>query len=151
MKKTTLIALCAGLFVFVSCGKKAEETPPQEPERVTVQHILIAFGGAIPSKPEITRTIPEAETLAREILERAKKDEDFDALVKEYTDDSHPGIYSMSNTDVAPGEGVNEFPRGRMVKAFGDVSFSLGIGEIGMTEYDAETSPYGWHIIKRLK
>jgi ABC-type enterochelin transport system substrate-binding protein len=157
MKKTVLVVLCIGLLVLVSCSKKSEEAATseeatsQEPTRVTVQHILISFGGAIPSKPELTRTLPEAETLAKEILERAKKGEDFDALVKEYTDDSHPGIYSMHNIDVTPDESIKEYSRAGMVKAFGDVSFSLAVGDIGMTEYNVETSPYGWHIIKRLK
>ena len=163
MKKTVLVVLCVGLLVLVSCSKKSEEatmseetatskdTVTKEPERVTVQHILISFGGGIPNKPELTRTLPEAETLAKEILERAKKGEDFDALVKEYTDDSHPGIYSMHNIDVTPDASIKEYPRAGMVKAFGDVSFSLDVGEIGMTGYDVETSPYGWHIIKRLK
>lgn len=157
MKKTVLVVFCVGLLVLVSCSKKSEETTKseetstQEPARVTVQHILISFGGAIPSKPELTRTLPEAETLAKEILERAKKGEDFDALVKEYTDDSHPGIYSMYNIDVTPDESIEEYPRAGMVKAFGDVSFSLAVGDIGMTEYDVDASKYGWHIIKRLK
>jgi parvulin-like peptidyl-prolyl isomerase len=38
-----------------------------------------------------------------------------------------------------------------MVPAFGNVGFSLAPGEIGMAEYDPRTSPYGWHIIKRLE
>ena len=163
MKKTVLVVLCVGLLVLVSCSKKSEEatmseettkseeTATQEPARMTVQHILISFGGAIPSKPELTRTLPEAETLAKEILERAKKGEEFDALVKEYSDDTYPCIYSLHNIDVTPDASIKEYPRAGMVKAFGDVSFSLDVGEIGMTGYDVETSPYGWHIIKRLK
>jgi len=154
MKKAALIVMCVGFLMFVSCGKKAEEaeeTAAADPERIQVQHILIAFGGAIPSKPEITRTIPEAEALAKEILERARKGDDFDALVKEFTDDQYPGIYSMSNVGVTPNQGAGEYPREGMVKAFGDVSFGLAVGEIGMTEYSVDASPFGWHIIKRLK
>jgi parvulin-like peptidyl-prolyl isomerase len=41
--------------------------------------------------------------------------------------------------------------RGGMVKAFGDVSFRLNVGETGMTVFHADDSPYGWHIIKRIK
>jgi hypothetical protein len=44
-----------------------------------------------------------------------------------------------------------ETPRTRMVQGFGDVSFSLKVGEIGMAEYDPQKSPFGWHIVKRLK
>jgi foldase protein PrsA len=161
MKKISLILFMVGILVFVSCGKKAEEPAAQEPvaqepaefqeaEHLTVQHILISFQGA-PRMSDVTRTQEEAQELAKEILKRAQEGEDFDALVKEYTNDSHPGIYKMSNIDVAPDESSGEFSRAGMVKAFGDVSFSLAVGEIGMTEFDPETSMYGWHIIKRLE
>ncbi|MFW6137253.1 MAG: hypothetical protein ACOC5U_04155 [Candidatus Aminicenantaceae bacterium] len=44
-----------------------------------------------------------------------------------------------------------EYPRKGMVQDFGDISFSLEAGEIGMTEYDPEASKNGRHIIKRFK
>lgn len=121
-----------------------------EPEHVTVQHILIAFQGTIPDAG-ITRSEADAQKLAQELLMRARQGEDFDALVKQYTDDAYPGIYSMANSGRAADAGKQEFSRSRMVKAFGDVSFGLRVGEIGMAVYDRETSKYGWHIIKRLK
>lgn len=37
-----------------------------------------------------------------------------------------------------------------MVPAFGDVGFPLKVGEIGVSKYDPQNSPSGWHIIKRL-
>jgi len=156
MKKISFVFLMVGILVFISCGKKKEEPVAQEPvefqeaEHLTVQHILISFQGSI-NKPEVTRTQEEAQELAKEILKRALAGEDFDALVKEYTNDEHPGIYKMSNIDVTADRDSGEYPRGGMVTAFGDVSFSLAVGEIGMTEYDPETSKYGWHIIKRLE
>jgi hypothetical protein len=122
-----------------------------EPEHVTVQHILIAFRGSLPGDQKVTRSQAEAETLARRITERAKAGEDFDALVKTFTNDEYPGIYSMSNRDVTPDPAKHEYPRTRMVKAFGDVSFSLEVGGIGLAAYDPVTSKYGWHIIKRLE
>ncbi|OGD10826.1 MAG: hypothetical protein A2Y86_03545 [Candidatus Aminicenantes bacterium RBG_13_62_12] len=121
-----------------------------EPQRITVQHILIAFKGSLPDA-SVTRTQKEAETLVKELMERIKKGEDFDALVKGYTNDQHPGIYSMSNIGVTPDQSKPEYPRDRMVKGFGDVGFSLKVGEVGVAGYDPKTSPYGWHIIKRLK
>jgi len=121
-----------------------------EPDRITVQHILISFKGAI-DKPAVTRTRQEAEALAKALLERIKNGEDFGALVKGYTDDQHPGIYSMSNFNVKPDPSKAEYPRDRMVKAFGDVGFSLKVGEVGMASYDQVKSPFGWHIIKRLQ
>lgn len=122
--------------------------PAVEPAHVTVQHILIGFAGSIPGKG-ITRTKEEAKTLAYEILDRARKGEDFDLLVKQYTDDSPPGIYSMSGFSVPPGAG--EYARDGMVPAFGSVGFAISVGNIGIADYDPASSPYGFHIIKRLK
>ena len=130
----------------------AEQPPPAvpaaEPAHITVQHVLIGFKGSIPGK-NITRSQDEAKALAYEILARAQKGEPFDALVKQYTDDAPPGIYSMSNNGVTKVSG--EQARPSMVPAFGNVGFKLKVQEIGMADYDPRTSPYGWHIIKRLK
>jgi parvulin-like peptidyl-prolyl isomerase len=142
MKKAFCLMLLGMLPVFVFCKK--------EPDRVTVQHILIAFKGSIPEEG-VTRTRDEAELLAKEIFERAKKGEDFDALVKEYTDDQYPGIYKMSNIGIDPDKSKEEYSRARMVKAFGDASFKLGVNDIGLAEHNPEKSKYGWHIIKRIE
>ncbi|HEU4723892.1 MAG TPA: peptidylprolyl isomerase [Candidatus Eisenbacteria bacterium] len=134
----------------VSEGTKAAGTmpvkPAVEPQHVQVQHILIAFAG---SGTRATRPKEEAKKLAYEVLERARNGEDFDALVKQYTDDSPPGIYGMSGIGVPPGPG--EYARNGMVPAFGNVGFAISPGNIGMADFDPQTSPYGWHIIKRLK
>ena len=149
------------LTLATPCALQAGETPQPKPaapeapkaasagpEHVVVQHILIGFAGSVPGK-NITRTTEEARKLAEELLARARKGEDFDALVKQYTDDAAPGIYGMANTGVRPG--TAETPRTGMVKGFGDASFSLAVGEVGMAPYDPKASPYGWHVIKRLK
>lgn len=129
----------------------------KQPDRIAVQHILIGFkdavgfrGGAPPSARG--RNEAQAKTLAYELLERANAGEDFNKLVTDYTDDSPPGIYGMANTGVQP-QGSDEYPRQGMVAAFGDVGFALQVGEIGMADYDPVTksSPYGWHIIKRVR
>jgi peptidyl-prolyl cis-trans isomerase D len=122
-----------------------------EPERISVQHILIAFRGSLPGDNKVTRSMSEAEKLALQIFERAKAGEDFDAMVKTYTNDSYPGIYKMTNTGVEPDRSKQEYARARMVKAFGDVGFGLAVGEVGLAVYDPAASKYGWHIIKRLE
>jgi parvulin-like peptidyl-prolyl isomerase len=134
-------ALVMAFLVISSCHK--------EPDHVTVQHILIAFKGSIP-KETVTRTQEEAEELALAIFQRARGGEDFDRLVKEYSDDQYPGVYKMSNFTVEPEMDQGESSRSAMVKAFGDVSFALDVGEIGLAEYSPEESKYGWHIIKRI-
>jgi hypothetical protein len=136
-----MIALLVVTLLSVSCKK--------EPDHITVQHILIAFKGSIP-KETVTRTMEEAEKLADEIFERARKGEDFDALVKEYTDDIYPGVYKMANFDTEPNRDQGEAERSQFVIEFGDVSFKLSANEIGMAKFSPERSKYGWHIIKRL-
>lgn len=132
----------------------AQETPMASgstmpaPAHITVQHILIGFAGSVPGKG-ITRSRDEAKTLAYQILDRAKKGEDFDALVTQYTDDQPPGVYRMSATGVAPAPG--EYARDAMVPAFGNVGFALQVGEIGIADYDPNTSPFGWHVIRRVQ
>ncbi len=119
-----------------------------EPEHIQVQHILIAFSGSLPGQA-VNRTQEEARNLAYDLLKQAQGGADFGALVKQYTDDSPPGIYGMSNLGVTPGQG--EYPRNQMVAAFGDTGFPLEVGKIGIADFDPRTSPYGWHIVKRLK
>jgi parvulin-like peptidyl-prolyl isomerase len=136
-----------------SGGDKTEEgqtAAAKEPDYVKVQHVLIGFKGSVPGKA-IQRTRDVAEVTAEDILKRALEGEDFDMLVKQYTDDAYPGIYAMANVGVAPKTGVQMFQRERMVKGFGDVAFSLEVGGVGMTPYDPQDSEYGWHIIKRVE
>ncbi len=109
-------------------------------ENISIQHILISFKGAPRMPPSITRSKDEAKTLAQQVYAEVVAGGDFDALVKKYTNDSAPGIYPMTKAG-----------RGGMVKGFGDVGFRLKVGEIGVAPWDAAASPYGWHIIKRLK
>jgi len=145
------LTVCLALMALLALPAMTAIQDRAEPEHVTVQHILIAFRGSLPGDVKVTRSREDAEKLALRILERAKAGEDFDAMVKTYTNDAYPGIYSMSNRDVTPDPVKKEFPRQRMVKAFGDVAFGLEVGGVGLAAYDPVTSPFGWHIIKRLE
>lgn len=136
-----------GLTSVDAAEKQSKKKKNKNPDVVTVQHVLISFQGKT-DKP-VERSKKQAEKLAWEIFDRAEAGEDFDALVEEYTDDSHPGIYKMTNRGAAqlPGHST----RDGMAVSFGDVSFKLDVGEIGMAKFHAELSPFGWHIIKRLE
>jgi hypothetical protein len=113
--------------------------PEQADESIVIQHILISFAGA-PRMRGVTRTRDEAKVLAQKVFDEALAGGDFDALVKQYTNDSAPGTYPLTKAG-----------RAGMVKGFGDVGFRLKVGEIGVSTWDAAASPFGWHIIKRLK
>ncbi len=143
-----VIVLCSLLLsVAATSGNFASD---EEPDHIAVQHILIAFKGSIP-KPTVTRSKDEAKQLAQEVFERAQKGEDFDALVKEYTDDEYPGVYRLANKGVTPDQSKQEYPREGMIKSFGDIGFSLAVNGIGLAEYHAQKCKYGWHIIKRIE
>ena len=178
LKVQIVCVTCIGLILVAGCDSPvatpaaSPDSGPQsgtaqttqseltgEPEFITVQHILIGFSkpnegrpGATSSVPgkNISRTKEEAAKLANELLKRGTDGEDFGELVKEFTDDSAPGIYQMANfgvTDVPKGV----YLRGQMVPAFGNVGFPLPVGGVGLATYSAEESPYGWHVIKRTK
>lgn len=97
------------------------------------KHILI-------NKPEEGEEAAEGEKqgeeLANELLERAKNGEDFDAMMKEYSQD--PG--SESNPD------GYVFTDGEMVEPFENKVKELKPGEFGICESD-----YGYHVILRLE
>ena len=77
----------------------------------------------------------EGEELAKELLERAKSGEDFDALIAEYSTD--PGAESNPDGYV--------FTEGEMVKPFEETVKGLKENEFGICESD-----YGYHVILRL-
>jgi parvulin-like peptidyl-prolyl isomerase len=137
-------ALVLSLALPVATAKKKVE-----PEHVQVQHILIAFENTLGASRTIPRNEAEARYLAYQLLERARGGEDFASLVREYSDDQYPGIYRMANKGVEVAKG--EYSRKRMVAGFGDVAFSLEVGEVGIADFSPESSPYGWHIVKRLE
>jgi hypothetical protein len=125
------------------------ETTAARPEHtdtsVEVAHILVAFEG-VPRIPIKGRTRDQAEQLAADLLARVQAGEDFEAVRVAHTDDQGGTTYKLS-TNNKPGTSK----RSQMVKGFGDVSWRLGVGEIGVAPHDEVASPFGWHIIKRLE
>ncbi len=126
-----------------------EEPGRREPAHVVVQHVLIAHEGA--EIPGVTRTLPEAERLANTVLEKARGGARFDDLVRLYSDDrGDGGVYAIANFG-ARREAPNEVERVGLARAFGDAAFSMEVGEFALVPYDKKRSPYGFHILQRLK
>jgi peptidyl-prolyl cis-trans isomerase D len=98
------------------------------PETVTAQHILFKTDGKTPEQVEAIRK------KATDVLARAKKDEDFGKLAKEFSEDS----------SASRGGDLGTFQRGAMVPQFEQAAFALGPGAIS----DLVTSQFGFHIIK---
>ena len=149
---STAVMLTGGCAPPSSYAKKTKVTilDNGEPSHITVQHCLIGFQGSVSGK-SIKRSRAEAELLAHQILEKAQAGEDFYELVKQHTDDSPPGIYDMANDGFAGDRGRQLFARREMVPAFGNTGFPLEVGEYGLAEHHPTDSPFGWHIVKRVK
>src|SRR5207253_11059673 len=98
------------------------------PERVKAQHILFKTQEKTPEE------IEKIKEKARQVLERAKKGEDFGSLAKQFSED----------TTASAGGDLGDFGRGQMVPEFERVAFSLGVGAIS----DLVQSQFGIHIIK---
>ena len=140
------------LLLAASCGNALEGLHSEviaraehKAAKVRVQHVLIGFKGAQNFKGQ--RSQEDAILLATQLLERARKGEDFTELMK-FSDDPGGGDYTMT-TDSAPTPPATT--RSGMVKAFGDIGWRLEPGEIGVTLYNEKDSPFGYHIIKRVE
>jgi hypothetical protein len=128
--------------------KAINSRPEEQIDDIQMQHLLISFkDGGIPG---VKRSLDEAEQLTAQIWSQIKAGEDFDSLVKKYTNDQYPGIYNL--TQRGAGDTTNNiYRRSDMVPSFGEVGFRLKVGEVGIALYNPQKSPYGYHIIKRLK
>ncbi len=155
MSPTLRVVSLLIMIVFIAaCGGGDGAPAPgavedDQPDLITVQHVLIGFDKTVPGKTD--RTQAEAQTLANSVYEKAKAGENFDELVKEYSDDNYPGVYELANFGVDADKDMLQYNRKEMAKSFGDVAFSLQVNEIGMANYDKSNSKYGWHIILRLE
>lgn len=94
---------------------------------MSAKHVLVSFEG---------RTKAEAKKIIEDVLAKAKKGSDFDALIEKYGED--PGMKSYPEGYV--------FTKGEMVKEFEDGTLALKDNQISPV---IETS-YGYHIIKRI-
>ncbi len=95
------------------------------PEQIRASHILFKTEGK--DEADVRKT-------AEAVLAQVKAGADFAALAKKHSED----------TSAEQGGDLDFFGRGRMVKEFEDVAFSLPVGEIS----DLVKTPFGFHIIK---
>jgi hypothetical protein len=154
--KALSLSLCVALAACASPrltaeAPSAERSDPQRPPpaHIVVDHILIGVKSA--RFPEGKRSAAEAGAFARDLLAKIRAGADWAAAKRANSEDPPPGgPYAMADRGTKP-SGPNEFARDGMVPAFGDVGFALAVGEIGLAEYDATKSPFGFHLIRRDK
>ncbi|MCC7508802.1 MAG: peptidylprolyl isomerase [Planctomycetes bacterium] len=128
----------------VAAMRKAAADLAARPEvaatRMKVQHILVGRFAPGPTDALKPLNAADAEARAAELFAKAITGADFGALVKEASYDGAPGIYDMTMDD-----------REDMVKGFWQGAWRLQPNEIGIVPYHRYTSPFGYHIIKRLE
>lgn len=100
----------------------------ETPEQVKASHILIR------SNPEDSNSDAQAKAKAEEVLKRLAK-EDFAKVAAQVSED--PGSKSKNGD-------LGYFSKGRMVKEFEDVAFSMPIGKLS----DIVKTSFGYHILK---
>jgi hypothetical protein len=143
----TSVALLAG------CGAGEPATPEaaaqeilaREPpaEQAEVLHVLVgwaelasAYGARMDERAK-TRTKAEADTLAMDVLKKARAGEDFRGLMRLHSED-----WASAQT----GKTYPVTPDARLVPPFKALSLRLQPGETGIVETN-----YGWHVIQRIK
>lgn len=113
------------------------EEPPGGPAQITARHILIAYRGAQRADPSVTRTREQARALAEQLAGEARSGADWEKLWEE----------NSNEPNGQRGGDLGAFGRGTMVPAFERAAFALKVGEIS----NAVESPFGFHVIQRLK
>ncbi len=104
---------------------------------VKAKHILISTIDDETQLPLNPDEVAAKKATAEDILSRIKNGADFDALMKEYSED--PGL--ETNPD------GYEFGKGQMVPEFENAAYALNEGQVS----DLVETSYGYHIIKREK
>lgn len=103
-----------------------------------VKHILIGWSDLDRHDPRAAkRSKQDAETLVRALLDQLKGGADFEALMKQSSED--PG-------SAASGMAFRVSPDAQLVIEFKQLGLRLRVGEIGVVQSD-----FGFHIMKRVQ
>lgn len=102
-----------------------------------IKHILVGWKGTNQDPRADKRTKAEAEGVVKGILAQLKGGADFDALMKQYSED--PG-------SAATGKAYDVAPDAQLVIEFKQLGLRLQLNEVGVVE-----SEFGFHIMKRVE
>jgi NIMA-interacting peptidyl-prolyl cis-trans isomerase 1 len=122
---------------LAAAGAK-HERKPSEPDKITVKHVLVRYGGAKRAPASITRTREQACLRAEEALTKLHEGVSFADVVRTYSDESGADtregtLGTIERKDVAP--------------PFADAAFELGVREVSQV---VETD-FGFHVILRAE
>lgn len=120
----------------VAGAKRARR--PDEPAKVTAQHVLVKYAGAKKAAPTVTRTREQACLRAEEARAKLEQGSSFTDVVNTYSEE--PGAATR-------GGSLGPIERAHVVPPFADAAFELRAGEVS---HVVETD-YGFHIILRTE
>ena len=112
-------------------------------QKAEVKHVLIGWKDLAPAyrgqmdPRAAARSKEEADTLAKQILDKVRAGDDIDALMKASSED--PGSAQTGRAYTATEDAA-------LVPPFKKLSLRLEVGEAGLVQ-----TAYGWHIIKRVQ
>jgi peptidyl-prolyl cis-trans isomerase NIMA-interacting 1 len=122
----------------LAIARGTRERQGNEPDKITVKHILVKFAGSKNARPEIKRTQGDACVRALEARTRLQAGETFAAVVAEYSDE--PGAATREGS-------LGTVKRSDVVPAFANAAFELKPDEVS---HVVETE-FGYHIIMRTQ
>ncbi len=102
-----------------------------------IKHILIGWKGTDQDPRADKRSKAEAEGVVKGLMAQIKGGADFDALMKQYSED--PGSASLAKAYTVS-------PDASLVIEFKQLGLRLQLNEVGVVE-----SEYGFHIMKRVE
>jgi NIMA-interacting peptidyl-prolyl cis-trans isomerase 1 len=112
------------------------ERKPDEPERITVKHVLVKYAGSKRAPATVSRSREQACLRAEEARAKLEEGMSFADVVKAYSEE--PGAATREGSLGAVG-------RSTLVPAFADAAFELHAGEVSQV---VETD-FGFHVILR--
>jgi hypothetical protein len=132
----TSAAKAAEMCLLTAAAKRARFSG--EPAKITVKHILVKHKTAKNPAPGVTRSREEACMRAIEVRDKIRGGADFDALVKEYSEELGA---------VSRGGSIGSVERKDLAKPFADAAFELGVRQLS----DVVESESGFHVIVRTE
>ncbi len=111
---------------------------PDEPAKITAQHVLVKYAGAKKAAPSVTRTREQACLRAEQARAKLEQGMSFADVVSAYSEE--PGAATRSGS-------LGPIERSNVVPPFADAAFELHAGEVS---HVVETD-YGFHVILRTE
>ncbi len=120
----------------VAGAKRARR--PDEPAKITAQHVLVKYAGAKKAAPTVTRTREQACLRAEEARSKLEQGTSFADVVSAYSEE--PGAATRAGS-------LGPIERSNVVPPFADAAFELHAGEVS---HVVETD-FGFHVILRTE